>query len=452
METHDLSILNAARNEMCFCAGCSHGIVLERLGTAIERLGRRPQDVCIVSDIGCIGMADRYFGCHTFHGLHGRSITYAEGIWRTRPGMLVVVLIGDGGCGIGTAHLVHAARRDAGIKVIVCNNFNFGMTGGQHSPTTPDEADTTTNPFDLERPFDVAQTVGVNGASLAARYSAHDAALTDHFEAALRRPGFVLLDVWELCVAYYVASNKLTPPGLVELSQQLKLPFGIAAQRDLAPTAEPPPVAAAEPDARPVAPVVPRLPWSGRTEICVAGSAGQRIRSALGVFGEIAVAGGLHAAQQDDFPVTVRKGHSLSNLIVASRPIRYTGVDAPDLLVVLSEDGLRRVGDLGRLKSDAMVVAAADLTLSNTPARVRRIDLRSIERRAGKASAALAAVVVGLVAGGSISPDALTTAAEVAIAGRYRDESLGAIRVGLELAAAPEPPQAAAPHMERTPQ
>jgi 2-oxoglutarate ferredoxin oxidoreductase subunit beta len=74
-------------------------MVLEQLGRALDKLGTPSQGVVIVSDIGCIGTADRYFNCHTFHGLHGRSITYAEGIKRVRPDLLVIVLIGDGGCG-----------------------------------------------------------------------------------------------------------------------------------------------------------------------------------------------------------------------------------------------------------------------------------------------------------------------------------------------------------------
>jgi pyruvate/2-oxoacid:ferredoxin oxidoreductase beta subunit len=139
-----MPMVTASRNDMGFCPGCSHGIVLEQLGAALERMGLEPHQVCVVSDIGCIGIADRYFSCHTFHGLHGRSLTYAEGIKRVRPDLMVIVLIGDGGCGIGTAHLVHSARRGVGIKVLVCNNFNFGMTGGQHSPTTPPRGYTTT--------------------------------------------------------------------------------------------------------------------------------------------------------------------------------------------------------------------------------------------------------------------------------------------------------------------
>ena len=70
-------------------------------------------------------------------GLHGRSVTYATGIKLANPDLKVIVLMGDGGCGIGGHHLINAARRNIGVTVVVFNNFNYGMTGGEHSVTTP---------------------------------------------------------------------------------------------------------------------------------------------------------------------------------------------------------------------------------------------------------------------------------------------------------------------------
>ena len=428
-----MSVLTSKRDDMCYCPGCSHGLLLEHLGAAIDRLQLSPENVCLVSDIGCIGTADRYYTCHTFHGLHGRSVTYAEGIKRVRPECLVVVLIGDGGCGIGTGHLVHAARRGVGIKIMVCNNFNFGMTGGQHSPTTPLSAHTPTTPQGAtEHPFDICQTVVANGASHVGRFSAFDPNCVDHIEAALRCPGFALLDLWELCVAYFVSANKLTRPGLNEMSERLQLPFGL-----LYDTPAPAPTAAAQP-ARPpkarTAPAAPvAIPWDRRTEICVAGSAGQRVRSAAGVIGEIALAGGLFVAQQDDFPITVRKGHSISNLIIAPEPIHYDGVDDPDLVLLLSRDGMDRMGGLEQLRPGALVIADEELPDPKTPARVRRVSVRATEKEAGKTSAALANLVYGLVEGGWLDAQTLRAAADAGVAGSYRDENLRANQVGLGL-------------------
>jgi len=430
-----MSILTARRKDMAYCPGCSHGLVLEQLDQAIERLGLPLERICIVSDIGCIGIADRYFACHTFHGLHGRSITYAEGIHRVRPDMLVVVLIGDGGCGIGTAHLVHAARRRAGIKVVVCNNFNFGMTGGQHSPTTPECTCTTTTPDGAaDQAFDVCETVAVNGASYVARHSALDPGCVDSLEAALRAPGFALVDLWELCVAYFMPSNDLKPQDLLTLSQRTDLPFGVLRQATAAESNRQATrvIATAGSPMRPGAVgQAPRLSWPGRTEISVAGSAGQRIRSAVATLGEIAVAGGLFAAEVDDFPITVRRGHSVSNLVISPRPIRYPSVDNPDLLVLLSADGVARAGPgLASMRPSGLIVVARDLEVPTTPARVVRFDFAGLERQAGKASAAVAAVAFAVQTAGWARPDELQAAAEAAVHGSYRGETLRALATG----------------------
>ena len=165
---------------------------------------RSPQDVVIVTDIGCIGLSDPYFVTNGFHGLHGRSLTYATGLKLARPELTVIVLMGDGGCGIGGAHLLNAARRNLDLTLIIANNFNYGMTGGQHSVTTPLGGRTATTPGgNLEGPLDICATVIAAGASWVYRGMTHDADLADRIVHGVRYPGFAVLDVWELCTAYY---------------------------------------------------------------------------------------------------------------------------------------------------------------------------------------------------------------------------------------------------------
>jgi len=425
-----MSLVTATRREMSFCPGCSHSTILVELGAGLERAGLRPEQVCLVSDIGCIGTADRYFACHTFHGLHGRSVTYAEGIKRQRPDLTVVVLIGDGGCGIGTTHLVHAARRGVGLKVLVCNNFTFGMTGGQHSVTTPTGGITATTPAGSDvPPLDIAQLALVGGADYVARCSALDTDFPGYIDAVLRAPGFALLDIWELCVAYYAPSNKLTPPGLHELSRQLGLPMGTLRER-VRPVEPRPPAPPRRKPAGGAAPVEP-LPWSGRHEILVAGAAGERIRSAVGVFGEIAVAGGLFAAQTDDYPIFVRRGHSLSSLIVSERPVTYAGTGAPELLILQSADGLQRLGGLADLPTETLVVANDELDLPPTRARVCRVSLARAGKGIEKTTLALALLTFGIVRSGWLPDEVLARAADRVLTGKFREANLRAIRAGL---------------------
>jgi Pyruvate/2-oxoacid:ferredoxin oxidoreductase gamma subunit len=414
-------------------------MVLEQLGAAIDRLGLPAERVCIVSDIGCIGTADRYFACHTFHGLHGRSITYAEGIRRARPEVLPIVLIGDGGCGIGTAHLVHAARRNADVKVIVCNNFNFGMTGGQHSVTTPCELLTSTTPSGaVDHPLDVCRTAAVNGAAYVARHDAFDPQLSEHLLRALRTPGFALVDVWELCTAYFVPHNKLNRSSLAELSDRCEMPFGVIHRHDSRHLPVEPAARSQAPLPASKAPPTDRaagLPWPGRREICVAGSAGQHIRSAVAAMGQIAVRGGLFAGQQDDFPITVRRGFSLSNLVVAPEPIVYAHVDEPDLVIILSADGAARFGGLGALGPECRVLVCEEGVADETTNAAREsLDLRPLEKVAGKSSMALAVLAYGLIRAGCAVGKDLSNAARAALAGPFREANLRAIDAGIELA------------------
>lgn len=442
-----MSMVTATRQEMMYCPGCSHAAVLEQLGAALDRLGLPPERVCLVSDIGCIGTADRYFECHTFHGLHGRSITYAEAIKRCCPDLLVIVLIGDGGCGIGTAHLVHTARRRVGIKVFVCDNFNFGMTGGQHSPTTPWGGITTTTPDGAaDRPLDVCQLTIASGGSFVARCSALDRNLPQMIDATLRAPGFALLDIWELCTAYYMPTNRLNPVRLTELAQELGMPFGILKderESATAASATSPPTSPAterkassgERPSRELPPDVEQLArqWPARVEIALAGSAGERIRSAAGVIGEILVACGLQVAQLDDYPITVRKGFSLSNLIVSRQPIRYTGLGLPNLVIIQSDDGLRRFGSLAELPAETLVIISDELECPPTPARVRRVALTPLARQVERPNVALALLAYGLAQCGWVTPDVLRNAADAVVKGRFREAGLRAIAAGLAL-------------------
>src|SRR4030042_1565271 len=161
----------------------------------------------------------------------GRSVTYATGIKLANPELKVIVLMGDGGCGIGGHHLINAARRNIGVTVIVFNNFNYGMTGGQHSVTTPPGGVTSSTPYgQLEHVMDICQTMAVNGASFVARTTAFDKKLSDLLVMAIQTEGFSLVDIWELCTAYYVPNNRFSRRQLETTLTELDLTTGVIHQ------------------------------------------------------------------------------------------------------------------------------------------------------------------------------------------------------------------------------
>ena len=111
------SLLNKKRPP-AFCPGCSHEIVTRVLDKALQKMNLNGNQVVIVSDIGCSGLFDTFFSTHAFHGLHGRALTYATGIKLARPDLRVIVTMGDGGLGIGGAHLLSTCRRNIDITLL----------------------------------------------------------------------------------------------------------------------------------------------------------------------------------------------------------------------------------------------------------------------------------------------------------------------------------------------
>jgi len=292
-----------------FCPGCGHSTFVNALDKALVELQPDPAKLVIVTDIGCIGISCRYFVTSAFHGLHGRSITYACGLKLARPELTVITLIGDGGCGIGGTHLLNVARRNIGIKLMVANNFNYGMTGGQHSVTTPAEGITSTTPMgNIEAPMDLCATAAAAGAAWVYRTTVFDKGLSKVIGDCIRQPAFAMLDMWELCSAYYMPNNELSKKELLALVDRLG--FGLGLQAD-----KPRPEyslryresvmgAGSGPRERRVIEAEYESAVTKQTGIVIAGSAGQKVKSVSTLFAKSAICSGLQTTQKDDYPIT----------------------------------------------------------------------------------------------------------------------------------------------------
>ena len=394
------SYLDEATLPYPFCPGCGHGGVLDCLDAALVRLQPDPRKLVIVTDIGCSGLSDRFFAANAFHGLHGRSVTYATGVKLANPELKVIVLMGDGGCGIGGHHLINAARRNIGVTVLVFNNFNYGMTGGQHSATTLPGSDTPTTPYgSLERPLDICATVAVNGAGFVARATSFDRDLTDLIAAAVQYDGFALIDIWELCAAYYAPSNRFSRKRLGESMQSLGFERGLLRHADLPEYSRAYRAAVAGQRGQPVMPPRPlevkyTHSLDSRLDGVIAGAAGMKIGSAAAAFCRGALLAGLWAAQQDDYPVTVRSGYSLSEVVLSPGSIHFPGISDPDWMVVLFPEGLRAARPrLAQLDALATAYIHKALLPVETPARVVPLDFPPSLKEKHWALAALARVL-----------------------------------------------------------
>ncbi|MGC8875266.1 MAG: thiamine pyrophosphate-dependent enzyme, partial [Chloroflexia bacterium] len=400
------------------------------------RLQIDPRKVVIVSDIGCSGLSDQYFITNAFHGLHGRSVTYASGIKLANPDLKVIVIMGDGGAGIGGHHLINAARRNIGITVLLLDNFNFGMTGGQHSVTTPHGATTaTTRLGNLEYPLDLCGIVAASGGAMVVRATAFDAELPDWIAQAIAGEGFAFFDIWELCTAYFVPSNRLTRRGLESAMAERGLSRGIVhrekrveysrAYRDLVAAQAGQSLLAAQP-----LPARYESRVQAKTHIVIAGAAGQKIRSTATTLGRAGVMAGLWATQRDDYPVTVQTGHSVSEVILSPEEIRYTGIPSPDVMLVLAPEGLkvsRRT--VQRLGPGSRLYVRSDLLPVETGAQVIPLDLA----QAGKKDQAMMALAALVKDTGLLPVEALREAVTLGQRAEVAQENLAALEAGLAL-------------------
>lgn len=210
-----------------YCPGCGIGIALGAMFRALDRRIREgvidPHKVVWVGGIGCSSRATLYVNYDAAHVIHGRAIAFATGVVLSNPELRVVVIGGDGDiAGIGGNHLIHAAKRNIDMVVVMITNFVYAMTGGQVAPTTPVGVKTTTTPYGSpEPPLNVIKLV----ASLNANYVARASITTPHyienfFYKALGMKGFRFIEIVSTCPEIYGRHIGLRDP--VEIYNALK--------------------------------------------------------------------------------------------------------------------------------------------------------------------------------------------------------------------------------------
>jgi Pyruvate/2-oxoacid:ferredoxin oxidoreductase gamma subunit len=289
--------------------------------------------------------------------------------------------MGDGGLGIGGAHLLSACRRNLDITLLVLNNYNFGMTGGQFSATTPSQATVGSGFLNtLERPLDVCQVAAAAGAPFVARTSAYRKDLPRLIEQAISFKGFALIDIHGICPGRFLRRNKLTPKMIEEALDSLEpfngpVPKNARAEygchyRDVA--------AAMKPAQAPIkieADLDP--PQTGRQEVIILGAAGQRVLTAGEILGIAGLKAGLNVTQKNEYNITVMTGPSISELILSPEEIDYTGIVSPTAVIALAQEGVvRRKEMFNQLDPKAIVIRVNEVEIPLTQAQIIQVDFK----------------------------------------------------------------------------
>jgi 2-oxoglutarate ferredoxin oxidoreductase subunit beta len=195
-----------------WCWGCGDGVILKATIRAIEKMGWDMKDVCVVSGIGCSGRFSSYIDCNTVHTTHGRTVAYATGIKLAKPHAHVIVVAGDGdGLAIGGNHTIHGCRRNIDLNFILINNFIYGLTNSQTSPTTPRGMWTVSQKNgNIDPTFNASNLAIGAGASFVARESMIDPKkLEKILVKGFSHKGFSFIEVLSNCHINLGRKNKM---------------------------------------------------------------------------------------------------------------------------------------------------------------------------------------------------------------------------------------------------
>jgi 2-oxoglutarate ferredoxin oxidoreductase subunit beta len=188
-----------------WCTGCGDFGVLQSIYRALAELEISPEDVGIISGIGCSSRLPGYVNTYGFNSLHGRALPIAQGLKLARPEITVLAVGGDGdGISIGMGHFPHAARRNVNMTYIMMDNFIYGLTKGQVSPTTPKGDTTVSTPFtSIDSPLDPVKLALAFNVSFIARAFAGDLKhMTDMVKSAIEHKGFSFVHALSPCPTF----------------------------------------------------------------------------------------------------------------------------------------------------------------------------------------------------------------------------------------------------------
>lgn len=204
--------LRTSKMPTLWCWGCGDGVILKSVIRAIDAMGWNMDDVCVVSGIGCSGRFSSYVNCNTVHTTHGRAIAYATGIKLANPEKHVIVVTGDGdGLAIGGNHTIHGCRRNIDINHILINNFIYGLTNSQTSPTTPQGFWTVTAQWgNIDPNFDAAKLATAAGATFVGRETViNPTRIEKMLIEGFKHEGYSFFDIFSNCHINLGRKNKM---------------------------------------------------------------------------------------------------------------------------------------------------------------------------------------------------------------------------------------------------
>jgi 2-oxoglutarate ferredoxin oxidoreductase subunit beta len=188
-----------------WCPGCGDFSVQAAIQRAAVNVGLEPEQLAVISGIGCSGRISGYINSYGLHGTHGRSLPIAQGLKMANRELTVIAAGGDGdGFAIGMGHTVHAIRRNIDITYIVMDNQIYGLTKGQTSPRSAEGFKTKSTPAgSIESALSPLEVALAAGATFVAQsFSSNLKQLTSLIEEGIKHKGFAFINVFSPCVTF----------------------------------------------------------------------------------------------------------------------------------------------------------------------------------------------------------------------------------------------------------
>ncbi|MBX2984779.1 MAG: 2-oxoacid:ferredoxin oxidoreductase subunit beta [Bacteroidia bacterium] len=195
----------ASDQEVKWCPGCGDYAIINAVQRAFSELNLKKEDTAIISGIGCSSRFPYYMDTFGFHTIHGRPAVIASGVKLANPELSVWIVSGDGdSLAIGGNHFIHLVRRNINVNLLLFNNEIYGLTKGQHSPTTKQGVHTKSAPFGtIENPFNVGELVLGSQGQFYARVPDTDVKLmASVFIEAEKHKGTSVVEILQNCVIF----------------------------------------------------------------------------------------------------------------------------------------------------------------------------------------------------------------------------------------------------------
>ncbi len=195
-----------SEQDVRWCPGCGDYAILAQMQKVMPELGIPKEKIVFISGIGCSSRFPYYMDTYGFHTIHGRAPAIATGLKLARPDLTVFVVTGDGdGLSIGGNHLIHALRRNVGLKILLFNTTVYGLTKGQFSPTSDIGQITTSSPAGVvARPFSPPLlALGSEATFVARSVDTEVGHLQEMIRRMVKHQGTSFLEIYQNCPVFY---------------------------------------------------------------------------------------------------------------------------------------------------------------------------------------------------------------------------------------------------------